>query len=249
MLKEERFKIILDQLKSEQKVTYENLAVELKVSEDTVRRDIDILHKNGLLSKVRGGAIVREKDPLSFKDRKAFYTDEKNVVALKSQQFIKKGMTIFMDGGTTICAVASFLVSDINIRIVTNNYSLIPVLHQYKNIEIILLGGSYDTELALTYGATTCAQIQGYIADLYLMGTCAIDTQFGVTAVSINDVETKKAMIKSSKMIVSLANGSKLRRTETFKVCNISNVDVIITDLPSDSVELDTFRNSGIQIL
>src|ERR1700750_1933223 len=104
MLKEERFEIILSQLKEKNKVKFEDLASLLQVSEDTVRRDIDLLHRNGLLSKARGGAISREKDPLSFHDRQSFLTKEKDIIALKAQQFLKDGMTVFMDGGTTVCA-------------------------------------------------------------------------------------------------------------------------------------------------
>lgn len=87
MLKEERFEIILNELKNRKKVKFEDLAMQLNVSEDTVRRDIDALHRNGLLSKARGGAILREKDPLTFQDRQSFLTKEKDIIALKHSGF------------------------------------------------------------------------------------------------------------------------------------------------------------------
>lgn len=249
MLKEERFEIILNHIKDKKKVTYENLALEIKVSEDTIRRDIDILHRNGLLSKVRGGAITREKNPLSFDDRESFFAKEKNIIALKAQQFIKSGMTVFMDGGTTICAVGNYLPGDIQLRVVTNNYSLIPILAKFLNIEIIVLGGKYETELAITSGVVTCMEASNYIADLFIMGTCAVDAAFGITAVSMNDAETKKTMLKHSKKVISLANQNKLRRAESFKVCAMENVDVLITDLTANDLELDEIRQTKIQII
>jgi len=249
MLKEERFEVILNQLKIKTKVTYEKLAIDLNVSEDTIRRDIDILHKNGLLSKVRGGAIVRERDPLSFHDREAAFTEEKNVIALKVQRFFKDGMTVFMDGGTSICAVGNYLPTDINLRIITNNYSLVQVISKFPNIEIIMLGGRYEPDLAVVTGITTCHEASQYIADLFIMGTCAIDVNFGVTAFSMSDVETKRVMVKQSRKIISLASQSKLRRAESFKVCDIQDVDVLVTDLPSDSTELDDVRGKGVQLL
>lgn len=249
MLKEERFEIILNELKEKKKVKYEDLAFVLTVSEDTIRRDIETLHRNGLLSKVRGGAILREKDPLSFNERESFFTNEKNIIALKAQSFIKEGMTVFLDGGTTICTLAAYLPLDINLRIITNNQSLIPILSKYKNIELIILGGIYDYELAITTGITTCKQATEYIADLFIMGTCAVDQHFGITAISMKDVETKKAMMKSSKTTISLANQNKLRRTEPFKVCDIKDIEVLITDLPSDDQELETLRGFDIQII
>lgn len=249
MLKEERFEVILSKIKEKTKVTFEELAVELKVSEDTIRRDIDLLHRNGLLSKVRGGALLREKDPLSFQDRESFSKDEKNIVALKSQQFIKEGMTVFMDGGTSNCMVANYLPLDIRLRIITNNMSLISILSKFKNIELLILGGIYDADLAATMGMTTCHEASQYIADLFIMGTCAIDAEFGASATSFTDSETKKTMIRCSKKTIVLGNQHKLRRTEPFKICDIRDISVLITDLPADDPELNAFRNLEIQIV
>lgn len=249
MLKEERFEVILTQLKKKNKVKFEDLAEDLNVSEDTVRRDIEQLHRNGLLSKVRGGAILREKDPLSFHDRQSFLADEKNVIALKAQQFIKDGMTIFMDGGTTTCAVANYMPVDINIRVVTNNTSLIPILSKFKKVELIILGGVYDDDLAVTTGSTTCNEASQFIADLFIMGTCAVDANFGASATSITDVETKRTMIRSSKKTIALANQSKLRRTEPLKICDSTDLEVLITDLAADHDELESFRSLNVRIV
>lgn len=249
MLKEERFEIILNELADKKKVKFEDLAVQLNVSEDTVRRDIEILHRNGLLSKARGGAILREKDPLTFHDRKSFLTKEKDIIALKAQQFLKNGMTVFMDGGTTTLAVVNSMHLDIKIRIVTNNYSIASIIEKFNNVELILLGGSYERDLAVTSGLTTCYEASKYIADLFIMGTCAVDPEFGISAVSITDGETKKMMVQSSKKIIALASQNKLYQTEAFKVCRIDQVDTLITDLDSNSVELDAFRKSDLLII
>src|SRR5450432_4300487 len=128
MLKEERFSHILTLIKKKGKANYESLAGELNVSEDTIRRDIETLHNNGLLLKVRGGAITISKNPLSFQDRSSYLAKEKELIALKAQQLIKKGQTIFMDGGSTNCAIASFLPSDSCFRLVTNNMALVPII-------------------------------------------------------------------------------------------------------------------------
>ncbi|WP_267403092.1 MULTISPECIES: DeoR/GlpR family DNA-binding transcription regulator [unclassified Chryseobacterium] len=249
MLKEERFEIILKELNEKKKVKFEDLALLLQVSEDTIRRDIDILHRNGLLSKARGGAILREKDPLTFHDRQSFLTKEKDIIALKVQSFLKDGMTVFMDGGTTICAVVNCMPLDIKLRIITNNFSVIPLIDKFKNIELIMLGGNYEVDLAVTSGVTTCNEVSKYIADLFIMGTCAIDSGFGVSAVSVTDGETKKVMVESSKKILVLASQNKLGRAEAFKVCSIENIDSLITDLDSNNSELDSFRNLNIQIV
>jgi len=249
MLKEERFEIILEALEKDKIVTYDTFSSLISVSEDTIRRDVDYLYRNGLLSKVRGGAMLREKDPLSFQDRTFFATDAKSIIGLKAQKIIKNGMTIFMDGGTTVCAIAHHFSIDISLRIITNNPALIPILAKFKNVELIVLGGTYHQETATTTGAGTCIEATQYIADMFFMGTCALDSELGVSAIFKTDAEVKRIMIKCSKKVIVLADENKFRRTEPFKICSIQDVDVIITNLPGHHNELTLFHDKNIQIL
>lgn len=249
MVKEERFEKILAQLRDGSIATYSVLANELAVSEDTVRRDIDQLHQNGLLSKVRGGAIARKKNPLAFQDREGFFGEEKQVIALKVQPLLKNGMTILMDGGTTMCCVADNFSIDLSLRVVTNNMALLPVLNRFPKIEVIVLGGAYDPSIQTNVGAGTCEQVTYYVADMYLMGTCAISIESGITAANKADGEVKRAMLKAAKQTIVLANSEKLESWEHFKVADVDKADKLITELPSDDAKLDGFRNKGFQII
>ncbi len=249
MLKEERFDLILDELKKEKTVSYQTFAMLTRVSEDTIRRDIEYLYKNGLISKVRGGAMLRSKDPLSFNERETVSTKEKDIIALKAQRFIKNEMTIFLDGGTTVCAIVSHISRDYHLRIVTNNPKLIPIVSDFPNIELILLGGKYYPNHAVTAGADTCLEVNNYTADLYFMGTCGIHPTNGASAIYKEDAEVKRAMCKSAKKIIVLADKNKLRITETFKASDLENIDVLITDLSSDDNQLNDFRDLDIQIV
>ncbi|MBO9635585.1 MAG: DeoR/GlpR transcriptional regulator, partial [Chitinophagaceae bacterium] len=239
MLKENRFDFILNELKKKKQLTYEWIAEKLDVSEDTIRRDIETLHKNGLLSKVRGGAMLRAKNPLTFQDRSHYLKKEKEVIGLKAQQFIRDGQTIFMDGGTTNLAIASLFPAALSARIITNNQALLPVLAGHPHIELIILGGKYSPTGAVTYGQATCRQAEEFIADLFFMGTCAVDATAGVSGDSQYDVDVKRAMIRAAGSVLALANHERLFRREPFKVCELSTLDTIITDLPSDHKDLD----------
>lgn len=249
MLKEERFEIILRELNSRAKVKFEELALLLGVSEDTIRRDIDVLYRNGLLSKTRGGAMLREKDPLTFHGRQSFLTREKDIIALKAQQLLKDGMTVFVDGGTTVWAMISGMPIERRIRIITNNLSVVPIVEKFKQVELVLLGGNYEPDLAITSGMTTCAEAAKYIADLFIMGTCAVDPQLGVSAVSAADGETKKVMLQCAKRTVALAAQNKLYQTEHFRVCDLDALSALITDLDANDPALDPFRKSGLQMM
>lgn len=249
MIKEKRFEHIISSLKKLGSVTYAELSADLSVSEDTIRRDIDYLHENGLLSKVRGGAISRSKNPLSFQDRSNFKSTEKEIIALKVQPLLKDGMTIFMDGGTTICTVAEYFPTNISLRIITNNMAVVPLLSKFRDIELIVLGGNYNKDSQTNIGARTTIEAAEFVVDLYLMGTCAICKDFGITASIREDGAVKKAMLKGAKKVVVLSNSQKAGTNEPFVVCNLNEIDVIVTELPSDDPKLDELRFKNLKII
>jgi DeoR/GlpR family transcriptional regulator of sugar metabolism len=249
MLKEERFSHILALIKKKGKANYGSLAGELNVSEDTIRRDIESLHNNGLLLKVRGGAISLSKNPLNFQDRTRYQSEEKNIIALKALQLIRVGQTVFMDGGSTICAVASHLPANSKFRLITNNMALVPIISSFKHIELIVLGGIYDRETAVNTGGQTCSEAAKYIADLYLMGTCALQNDLGISAVFQSDGEVKQQMLKNAAKTYALASNSKLNATAHYKVCELNEINGLITDLPADDPRLNDFRGLGIRLI
>src|SRR4029079_425697 len=103
MLKEERLDFILQKLKANQVVKLSDLSDSLQVSEDTIRRDIETLDKNGLCLKVRGGAVPHSPNVKvhAFKDRVHASEDQKEIIARKALGLIQPGQTILLDGGTT----------------------------------------------------------------------------------------------------------------------------------------------------
>jgi DeoR/GlpR family transcriptional regulator of sugar metabolism len=249
MLKEERQNHILNKLNKAQKVTFEEIAHELQVSEDTIRRDIDVLYKSGLLSKVRGGAAIRSLNPFTFQDRERVYSESKHIIARKAQQLVKAGQTIYMDGGTTVCAVAQYFPKDTPFRIVTNNQALLPILRGFEKVEVIVLGGYFNRNTETTVGVQTCKDVKNYVADLYFMGTCAIDSAYGVTAAVREDGEVKQAMMEASLKTVALSSKEKLGSTDHFRVCSISGIDVLITDLIHNDKQLKTYQSEELEII
>ena len=249
MLKEERFSHILTSLRKKGKVVFDTLSAELNVSEDTIRRDIESLHKNGLLLKVRGGAIPQSKNPLNFRDRAEYFSDEKSIIGLKAQQFIKKGQTVFMDGGTTMLSIANHLSADASFRLITNNMSLVPIMSKLKGVELIILGGMYDRTLEVNTGLQVSTEAGKYIADVYFMGTCAADKDFGITAAFQSDGEIKQIMLKNALKTFAIGNSTKLNSIEHYKICELSELTGLISDLSPDHADLDHFRDLGLLLV
>lgn len=249
MLKEERFGFILDKVNTLNKVGLQELAVDLGVSEDTVRRDIDLLSRRGLLLKVRGGAISPAVNPLSFQDRQDCFIDGKRRIGLKAQELLLNAQTVFMDGGTTMVAVASCIPLTAQLRIITNNIALLPVFDYHESVELIVLGGNYNPVTKTTMGLQTCQQALNYQADLFLMGACSIDSQIGVTASIEEEGEIKKVMFQASRQVAVLSNQEKLGTVDFFNVTRLADIDWLITDLNSDDKRLDVYRLTGLNIV
>ena len=249
MVREKRFNYILGKLQDKNEVGFAELSNALNVSEDTIRRDIDTLASNGLLLKIRGGAIPRSHNPLTFKERIGQLRDDKEIIALKAQTLIKSGQTVFMDGGTSVYTLVSLLSTDIKLTVITNNIAIVPILSAYSGIELIVLGGKYLKESETVVGLQAIKMAENFQADLYFMGICALDTVKGVTANFMEEAELKQTMLGHSGTSIALSTFDKLGTFESFRVCPIQNLDYIITEVNAGDEKSKAFRELGITVL
>ncbi len=249
MAREKRFNYILERLQHNSEVDFASLSKELNVSEDTIRRDIDALSKNGLLLKIRGGAIPRSHNPLTFKERFGQLRDDKEVIAAKAQAILKSGQTIFLDGGTSVYTLVSRLSTDIKLTVITNNMAIIPVLAAYAGVELIVLGGKYLKESETVVGLQAIKMVENFQADIYFMGICALDTVRGVTAGFMEEAELKQAMLRHSGVSVALSTFDKIETFESYRVCPIQDLDYIITETDPAERKFAAFKELGVGIL
>lgn len=193
--------------------------------------------------------MARNRNPLNFQQRLGHRISEKETIGKKAQHLLSDGMTIFMDGGSTMCAVAEQFFENISLKVITNNLALVPIVSAFKNVELIILGGAYNKETETNIGSKTCEDSKQYVVDLYFMGSCAVSKKFGVTSTEESDGSVKKSMIKGSKKVILLANSQKIEINEFFSVCALDALDIIITELPSNDLALDPLRYQNVTII
>ena len=247
MLKEERFDFIINHLKSNQSVKLTQLSEALDVSEDTVRRDIETLARNGLLTKVRGGAIPHSPNAHNFRDRIHIAENEKSVIAQKAVQLIKPGSTILLDGGTTTYALARLL--DIPLTVITNNVPVAALLADRRNMEVILTGGRILSDSMVTAGDYAIRLLEQSHVDLCFLGVCSLHHEIGVSSIDYFECEMKRAMISCSDQIVALTGQDKIGTAETYKICAIDMLDTIVTEIDQENGIFDPYRQKNIQII
>jgi len=247
--KEERHDYILSKIKKERKLAMADLAVELNVSEHTVRRDFKELSDAGLIRAIRGGATIKSNIPFHIYDRNNLDVSEKQIIAEKSVALLKDNQVVFFDGGTTTQAIAGNIPNNISLTVVTHSLPILNILSNHPNIKLIFAGGEFCRSSLTMQGLVTVSMFEGIYADIAFIGVCSLDVQLGLTARSLEEASIKKVICKNSINIVAATTFNKLDTTESFVVCPTSDVNYIITEKDPSEKTLNHYHQKGIIIL
>ena len=248
MLKKERQAFILHKVNLHNRVLSSDLCVGINVSEDTIRRDLQELSDTGKLIKVHGGALSKSFSS-SLNSSKVYALESKKCIAQKAASLIKDGMFVLTSGGTTINEMAKALPENLNATFITGSLQAALEYTHHPNIEIIFIGDKVSKSSQITVGGEAISKIQQIKADICFLGINALDPEEGITDNDWEVVQLKKAMIESSAKVVSLSISEKLNSSQRIKICDINQIDVLITELEADDDLLIPYRMKGLQIL
>ncbi len=249
MLKEERQQLILKETRIHNKVLLGDLAEQLNVSIDTVRRDVKELDYFGKLKKVHGGAISNGFNIYRYSEVDIFAHEEKALIAKKAVSLIPNNSIVLISGGTTNLEIARHLPDNLKATFFTPSLPVAMQLMTHDHIEVLFVGGRLLKDSQLAIGPSTISFIQGIRADICFMSTNSIDEASGMTDFDWDIVQMKKAMLKSSKKVVASVISEKLGSSQRYQTCAINEVDVLLTELDPFSSKLDGYRRQKIDII
>lgn len=249
MLTDERHDAIRARLRDQGKVLSNELAAEFGVSEDTVRRDLRELARAGVCRRVYGGALLPAAETGTIVQRGRTSATAKETLAQTVASLIKAGQTIFIDAGSTNLAVARAIPHDRAITVVTNAPAVALALSDHPRCKTIQLGGILDHDKGACLGGQTCVEIRRIHADLFILGTCAIDAQIGITALDAEEAEIKRAMIAQSSQLVVPVTGDKVGTMAPFQIAEPSQIDVLVVAGRAPQPQLDAFSAEGMRVL
>jgi DeoR/GlpR family transcriptional regulator of sugar metabolism len=247
MLKEERLKYIISQINIHNKVLSADLSTKLNVSEDTVRRDLNDLTDNGQIIKVHGGAISKSFH-FPYSERDVYKKDEKKAIARKAVELIEDGMLIIVGGGTTMIELARLIPKSLFCTFFTISPVVAIELVEHPNLNVHLIGGRLSSETQIIVGAQVIQQLSEIEADLCFLGTNSVSLTKGVTDSDWEAVQVKKAMIKSAHETVILSIAEKLDSVQKIKICNLTDLKYLVTDLNPKDKRLKKY-SSQIKII
>lgn len=249
MLKKERQAYILHQVNLHNKVLSSLLSHEIKVSEDTIRRDLQELADEGKLIKVHGGALSHSFNEVYYPVSSVYSHDQKKIIAQKAAALIQQGMFVLTSGGTTIIEMARTLPPALKATFISGSIPAILEYMQHPGIEVVMIGDRVSKNSKITVGGDAIAKIKHINADLCFLGINAIDIKRGTTDNDWDIVQLKKAMIESSKKVVCLTISEKINTCQSIHISDVQEIDILITELPSDHPMLQPYAAAGIQVL
>lgn len=251
MNKRQRHQIILSEVHIHSRVLLADLAGILKVSTDTVRRDLIELDTLKKLKKVHGGAISNGFNIYSGRNKEVYELGNKTIIAQKGISLLLKGDVVLISGGSTNLELAKLIPKNLNLTFFTPSLPMaIELLNNVNELDqVIFIGGKLSKKSQLAIGGSSINLLSEVKADICFLGTSYLDANKGITAIDWEITQMKKAMMKASSKTISLTISEKLDTINRYKICDINDLDVLITELDPSSKVLDEYRKKNIKLI
>lgn len=247
----ERKDYILTILDTKHSVRINELSKELKVTRETIRRDLYTLEDEGRIKKIHGGAVLESPSgETDYEKRKIEKRLEKERIAKTAVSYIEEGDSIYLDYGTTTLALAQEIAKLKNITVVTNTIPIINTLIKNKTIDILIPGGVVRNNESSLFGQFALNNICDIFITIGFFGCSGIDHKSAVTSHHMGEVLISKQMIQQSQTTILLADQSKFGNIAFNRTANFEEIDIVVTDqLPNDSYELDYLKEHGVELI
>lgn len=245
----ERQERIRARLKLEHVLRVDDLAGWLQVSSATVRRDLLELEERGCLRRVHGGAVANDgshEEPL-FDDKTALAADEKQAIAEAALALLPPVATVYLDGGSTVLALAHLLLPRTGLTVVTNSLR-VAQLFSGQGPRMILVGGECRRLSQTLVGPLSGLVLERVRLDLAFMGTIGVSAADGLTTTDPNEAYTKELVMRRAHRVVLLADGSKFAQPSFVRFGEVAGLSNVITDSSAPASQLESLRRAGIEV-
>jgi DeoR/GlpR family transcriptional regulator of sugar metabolism len=245
----ERRDLLLARLERDGRVIAKDLAAELGLSEDSLRRDLREMAAAGLCQRVYGGAVPASPAVADYATRRGVAVDSKARVAAAAAALVGPGTTVVLDGGTTALAVARALPGDLEATVVTHSPTVAAALVDHPRVEVYVLGGRLFKHSAVTCGAAAVEAAEAVNADLFLLGVTGVHPESGLTTGDADEAAMKRALSRRAADTYVLASAEKIGAASPFTVLPLAAVAGIVTDAPAGNEVVARLVERGVTIV
>lgn len=251
ILPNKRREKIVEFLKEDGSAKVAELAKLFKVTEVTVRQDLEKLEAQGLIIREHGGAFLKdiENHVKNFSLFNQENLDKKEMIANKCLEFIESGDTIILDSGSTTTEIAKKLVGYENLTVITNALNIALMLGTESGIEVIMTGGEFKPPTLSLTGQKAADFFNGLNVQKLFLATAGISLKSGLTYPSISDLVVKKAMINAADITYLVADSTKIGKNSFASLGALSLIDYIVTDSGIEEKDKTLFKQNEIEVI
>lgn len=244
----ERRQAVLEHLKLNGSASVAALGELLGASPATVHRDLDRLARDGLIERVRGGAIAPLNDDPPVSAERARNVSAKKAIAQAAAKFVRPGVqSVFLEASTTMAHLVP-LVRDLGeVVLVTNSPEIALELSQSQS-DVFIIGGQLRQRTLSTVGPQAINALSEISIDVAFIGISALNED-GLSSMNSIEAETKSAIIKAAAQVIALGDSSKLGKRALVPVAPLSDIDVLVTDSGASEADLQLLRAAGMEIV
>lgn len=248
----ERRTLILNELKKKGKVKVAELARDFKVTEVSIRKDLEELENRKLLIRVKGGAVSiysdSQYDDRLISEKALLHQREKMNLGAFAASLVQDGESLIIDSGTTMMQVARFLDSNLRLTIITNALDIAMSLYKKSNFQVIVLGGTMRKTSFSTVGLLSEANLKNFYTDKLFLGVDSVSIRDGISTPDIEEASLNQAMLGCAREVIAVFDSSKVNQRSFAHIALLDKVDTIVTDNRLPDELRDYIQLKGIKL-
>lgn len=254
MTRAERLSALLELLVADGKIDVETSAEHFSVSAATIRRDLDYLADQQLLSRTHGGAVPNTTSydlPLRYKA--VDHGEAKARIAQRAVEMLWPGCTVSLNGGTTTVEVARAIPGSVSLHhgvtVVTNAINIATELTVRPFIKIMVCGGVARPQSYELVGAMASETLSQLTPDICFLGATGLDPVAGITTYDEAEAAINRVMVQQAKRTVVVIDSSKLGTVGFSRICHVHEVNTVLTDSDAAPTMIETLRAAGVEVI
>ncbi len=248
----ERRDKILKYIKLNKSVKIKELAFDFKVSEATVRRDLEILSLEGLVERTYGGAVIPPSSTAFerlYSEKLCIFTEEKQRIGYKAASMVKDNETLILDSGSTTYHVAKNLADLKNLTIITNDLFIASNIEFHPSTTLVVTGGVRRSGFNILMGSITEELLSQLKVNKTFLAADAVDFVQGISNATLFEASIKRLIIKAAQEVILVVDHSKFGKAALARVCSLEQLHLVITDSGVDNSVLQGFQRINIPII
>lgn len=248
MLATERRQFLLNRLTRDGRIVAKEVAAELGLTDDSIRKDLRELAADGLLQRVYGGAVPASPALADYPTRRGISTDSKRRVAAAAAGLIEQGSTVLVDGGSTTLALIGAIPHTVSATIITHSPTIAVAAAEHPKLDVIILGGRLYKHSVVAMGAALVEAASQIRADQFFLGVTGVHADEGLTTGDLEEAAVKRMLSTRAHETIVLASSEKIGTASAHRVIDLAQATTIITDVEAGNPTVAALRRRGLSV-